>query len=190
MSTPAWGETLREGGYDTFITGKWHLDAVTLQRSFSHQGPVAPGFLPSTPDMYKRPAFGNIWDAADPESEGHWLQRGLDRTTPDGIQHSSELYADAAATEHLASTSQASVTSFFMYVAFNAPHDPRQAPQQYLDLYLVETIQVLPNFVPDFPFDDGHKNVHDENLALFPRIPRDMQVHRREYYAIITHMDT
>ncbi|HTF64182.1 MAG TPA: sulfatase-like hydrolase/transferase, partial [Edaphobacter sp.] len=35
IATPVWGQTLREAGYDTFITGKWHLDAVTLQRSFS-----------------------------------------------------------------------------------------------------------------------------------------------------------
>ena len=58
-NTPAWGQTLRDAGYDTFITGKWHLDAVTLQRSFAEQGPVGPGFLPSTPEEYNRPAPGN-----------------------------------------------------------------------------------------------------------------------------------
>jgi arylsulfatase A-like enzyme len=58
---PLWGQTLRAAGYETFITGKWHLDPVSLQRCFSEMGPVAPGFLNSTPDMYNRPAPGNQW---------------------------------------------------------------------------------------------------------------------------------
>jgi choline-sulfatase len=30
---------------------------------------------------------------------------------------------------------------FFMYLAFNAPHDPRQAPKQYVDQYPLESIE-------------------------------------------------
>ena len=31
---PTWGQTFRAAGYETFITGKWHLEAVSLNRSF------------------------------------------------------------------------------------------------------------------------------------------------------------
>ena len=186
---PAWGQTLREAGYDTFITGKWHLDAVTLQRSFSEQGPVAPGFLPSTPDEYNRPAPGNHWDPANRSLFGHWLQKGrwLNRKD-DTIQHSSELYADAAI-EHLTRKVPSRSNPFFMYVGFNAPHDPRQAPQEYLDRYPAEKIAIPPNFLPQHPFDQGMYKTRDELLAPFPRTAHDVQVHRREYYAIISHMD-
>jgi arylsulfatase A-like enzyme len=187
---PMWGQTLREAGYDTFITGKWHLDAVGLQRSFKEMGPVAPGYLASTPDMYDRPKDGNSWSPSNKELFGHWLQKGLwlNRRGDNEIQHSSELYADAAV-EHLTKVVPQKTNPFFMYVGFNAPHDPRQAPQEYLDMYPVEKIAVPPNFLPEHPFDQGEHKTRDELLAPFPRTEYDVKVHRREYYAIITHMD-
>jgi choline-sulfatase len=190
LNLPVWGQTLREGGYDTFITGKWHLDAVTLQRSFSEMGPVAPGYLASTPDMYDRPAPGNNWQPSNKALFGHWLQKGLwtNRPEDEAIQHSSELYADAAI-KHLTQAVPKKVNPFFMYVGFNAPHDPRQAPQEYLDMYPAEKIAIPPNFLPEHPFDQGEHKTRDEILAPFPRTEQDVRVHRREYYAIITHMD-
>lgn len=187
---PMWGQTLREAGYDTFITGKWHLDAVGLQRSFGEMGPVAPGFLNSTPDMYNRPSPDNKWSPSNRELLGHWLRKGLwlNRRGDDTIQHSSELYADAAI-EHLTKVVPQKTNPFFMYVGFNAPHDPRQAPQEYLDMYPLEKISVPPNFLPEHPFDQGEHKTRDELLAPFPRTEYDVKVHRREYYAIITHMD-
>lgn len=188
-NTPAWGQTLRGAGYDTFITGKWHLDAVMLQRSFSEMGPVAPGYLPSTPDMYNRPAPGNNWDPANKSLLGHWLKKSLWLNRKDDtIQHSSELYADAAV-DHLTRTVPKRQSPFFMYVGFNAPHDPRQAPQEYLDMYPAEKIVIPPNYLPEHPFDQGDHKTRDELLAPFPRTEQDVRVHRREYYAIITHMD-
>lgn len=185
---PAWGQTFREAGYDTYITGKWHLDAVMLQRSFAEQGPVAPGFLNSTPNMYNRPAPGNSWSPTDKSLAGHWLKKGLwTNTKDDTIQHSSELYADAAI-GYLGRTSNKK-NPFFMYVGFNAPHDPRQAPQEFLDLYPAEKIAIPPNFLPQHPFDQGDFKTRDELLAPFPRTKHAVQVHRREYYAMISHMD-
>lgn len=190
IDKPMWGQTLREAGYDTFITGKWHLDAVGLQRSFNEMGPVAPGFLASTPDMYDRPRQGNNWSPSNKELLGQWLRRGLwlNRRDDDTIQHSSELYADAAV-EQLTKVVPQKTNPFFMYVGFNAPHDPRQAPQEYLDMYPVEKIALPPNFLPEHPFDLGERRTRDELLAPLPRTEYDVKVHRREYYAIITHMD-
>ena len=187
-NTPLWGQTMRAAGYDTFITGKWHLDAVGLQRSFSEQGPVGPGFLDSTPDMYNRPRPGNTWEPTNKALFGHWLKTGLWlNKKPDTTQHSSEIYANAA----IAYLEKSAVRRepFFMYVAFNAPHDPRQAPQEYLDHYPVEKIAIPPNFLPQHPFDQGMYKTRDELLAPFPRTEHDVQVHRREYYAIISHLD-
>jgi arylsulfatase A-like enzyme len=187
-SVPVWGQTLREHGYDTFITGKWHLDAVSLQRSFAKMGPVGPGFLDSTPDMYDRPAPGNAWLPSNRELKGHWLPRELwlgedsDRT-----EHSSSLYADAAV--RYLKDERGSANPFFMYVGFNAPHDPRQSPEEFLRLYPLQSIQVPPNFLPQHPFDQGDYKTRDELLAPFPRTELDVKTHRREYYAIISHMD-
>jgi choline-sulfatase len=76
-----------------------------------------------------------------------------------------------------------------MYLGFNSPHDPRQAPKHYLDLYPQSKIQIPPNYLPEHPFDQGDFKIRDEVLAPFPRTTEAVQLHRREYYALITYMD-
>lgn len=79
-----------------------------------------------------------------------------------------------------------------MYLAFNAPHDPRQSPKEYVDRYPLDTISVPENFMPRNPHDEAMAcgpGLRDEDLAPFPRTPHAVKVHRQEYYAIITHMD-
>jgi choline-sulfatase len=80
-----------------------------------------------------------------------------------------------------------------MYLAFNAPHDPRQSPKEYVDQYPLDEISVPANFVPEYPFKDAMgcgQGLRDERLAPFPRTPYAVKVNRQEYYAIATHMDT
>jgi arylsulfatase A-like enzyme len=186
---PVWGQTLRENGYRTFVSGKWHLDAVSLQRSFAEQAHVGPGYLPSTPDMYNRPAPGNHWSSSDESLKGHWLDTKLwDDERQDETRHSSEVYADATI-HFLEEHARSGQDPFFVYLGFNAPHDPRQAPQKYLDMYPVDSIKIPPNFLPEHPFDQGQHRTRDELLAPFPRTEFDVRTHRREYYAIITHLD-
>ena len=56
-------------------------------------------------------------------------------------------------------------------------------------MYPADQMQVPPNFLPKHPFDLGDFHCRDEQLAPFPRTPHEVQVHRREYYALITYMD-
>ena len=35
---------------------------------------------------------------------------------------------------------------FFMYLAFNAPHDPRQSPAEFVKMYPQEKVEVPANF--------------------------------------------
>ena len=96
------------------------------------------------------------------------------------------------ALDFLDQTSQ-SDNPFFMYLAFNAAHDPRQSPQDYLDKYPVENILVPENYLPEYPDYDKiglGPGLRDEALAPFPRTKYAVQKHRQEYFALITHMDT
>lgn len=192
---PLWGETFRKAGYETFMTGKWHNGDATLKRSFEHVGPTAGGMLPSKDpnakenakkgirkDPYHRPEPGNTWLPEDDTLQGHWCK------TPDGIQHSSQRWANSAI-EFLEKKATGSTRPFFMYVAFHAPHDPRQSPKEYVDMYPPEKIKIPPNFQPKHPFDQGDSKIRDEQLAPFPRTKEAVQLHLSEYYAIISHAD-
>jgi choline-sulfatase len=80
-----------------------------------------------------------------------------------------------------------------MYLAFNAPHDPRQSPKEYVDRYPLDRIKVPDGFLPEYPEKKAigaGKDLRDEQLAPFPRDEHAVKVHRQEYYAIVTHMDT
>ena len=103
-------------------------------------------------------------------------------------RHTSELYADKAV-NYLETKAGKDGKPFFMYVAFNAPHDPRQSPKEFLDMYPREQVKVPANFLPEHPFDQGDSKIRDEELAPFPRTEEAVKLHRQEYYAIITHAD-
>lgn len=177
-----WSQLMRNAGYETFFTGKWHVKADTgaIFDHVSHARPGMPGPI-YYPEAYGRPVEGqpDPWDATDPKFEGFWA----------GGRHWTEVVADNA--ENFMEITSRSEKPFFMYLAFNAPHDPRQAPQEYLDRYPLDRIDVPESFTPEYPYAEAGnvKEVRDEVLAPYPRTEYAVKVHRREYYAIITHMD-
>jgi choline-sulfatase len=186
--TPLWGETLGNAGYDTFIVGKWHLSKPNLARSFKQQGKVSGGMFESGPTAYNRPAAGNTWTPWDTSLKGQWLHtKEWQDAANDGIKHSAQIWSEGAV-EHLREQAKKD-TPFFMYVGFNSPHDPRQAPKEFIDRYPAGKITVPPNYLPEHPFDQGDHRVRDELLAPFPRTREAVQVHRSEYYAHITYLD-
>ncbi len=187
-----WGQTLGAAGYDTYICGKWHLDPVIMGRSFHEMETVGPAMHISTPEggaAYNRPSPGNTWQPDDESLHGQWLHTDLWKAEKPGrIEHSASVYADKVV-EYLKDRAAKPEKPFFAYVGFNCPHDPRQSPKEYLDLYPQDKIEVPPNFVPKHPFDQGDAKVRDELLAPFPRTKEAVQLHRREYYALITYLD-
>ncbi len=78
---------------------------------------------------------------------------------------------------------------FFMYLAFEAPHDPRVAAREYLGQYRREKIPLPANYLPVHPFDNGEMLVRDERLEKWPRTEDAIRRHLHEYYATMTGLD-
>ena len=200
-----WGKLMEGGGYETYMTGKWHIDApadsvfqnVTHVRpgmpsdSWNHNGRVGmfnellEKGAPSSEIKaigYHRPSSENdtTWSPVSPKYGGYWL----------GGKHWSEVVKDDAL--GFIEKTKTSDNPFFMYLAFNAPHDPRQAPQEFQDMYALEDISLPKSWLPEYPFKDSIGNgpdLRDEALAPFPRTEYATKTHILEYYALISHLD-
>ncbi len=187
--TPLWGQTFRNAGYHTYLVGKWHLDPTMMQRCFDEMGPIGLGMFESGPAAYQRPRPGDPWTPWNKNLKGHWLHTKLwQNTAEDAIHHSCRIYTDCAV-DYLQHKVPRLKKPFLMYVGFNSPHDPRQSPKEFVDLFPRNRIQIPPNYLPEFPFDNGFLRGRDEELAPFPRTKAAVQLHRSEYYALIAYLD-
>lgn len=178
-SQPHWSEMMKDAGYTTYMTGKWHVpgaprfDIVKDPRDGMPKG-----------SGYNRPTskedYENGWKPWDKSQGGFWQ----------GGTHWSEVVANNGI--DFLNQAKKDDKPFFMYVAFNASHDPRQSPKEYIDMYPLDKIKVPENFLELYPYKDKigcGPELRDEQLAPFPRTKFAVKVHRQEYYAIITHMD-
>ena len=200
-----WPKLLEKAGYDTYMTGKWHVDAPApdvFGRAVHIRGgmPKDTYSSPEAQAAFKEARAGKItWAEAMPNGynrplsadDKSWLP--TDRTKGgfwEGGKHWTEVIADDAAA--FAQQASRSNKPFFMYLAFNAAHDPRQSPQEYIDMYPLESIKIPASFQPDYPWHDEigvGPTLRDEALAPFPRTELAIKTHLQEYYAIISHLD-
>lgn len=173
---PLLPEIFRQTGYRTFATGKWHNGRASFRKSFTDGGAIFFG------GMHSYDTGGHH----EPRVRD-FSQSGEYNKPPQIIKtFSSELFADATI-QFLRSRNEAE--PFFAYVSFTAPHDPRHAPQEYIDLYKDIDIPLPRNFMPQHPFDNGELKIRDELLAPFPRTPEVIREHLLQYYAMISHLD-
>lgn len=167
---PLLPEMMRQGGYETFATGKWHNGEPSLRRAFPDARSV---FFGGMNDHSKVPVADVIGSKV--------VNRRVAR------KFSSEQFADTAI-DFL--TSRRKDKPFFCYVAFTAPHDPRMPPKKYQEMYYRDRPPLPPNFRPLPAFENGMtKNIRDENLAPYPRTREVLSDQLCEYYGMITHLD-
>lgn len=184
------GECLRNVGYMTFGTGKWHNGRSSYARSFSCGDEI---FFGGMGDHWNVPAYrfdpSGRYDAKcpivnDPFHSNEVKFRGCDHIKAG--KHSTDLFVDASI--RFIDERDASYP-FFMYVSLMAPHDPRTMPERFLKMYDPEMISLPDNFVPEHTIDTGALRIRDELLAAFPRDPGEIRRHIAEYYAMISHLD-
>lgn len=183
-STPEayWSQYMQQAGYETYFAGKWHVQGVDANKIFDHTLNVRGGMPKAHSTFYNRKFEPGKPDGVpyNKALEGFWK----------GGKHWSEVLADDS--ETFFQQAKASDKPFFMYLAFNAPHDPRQAPKKYVDMYDVDKIKVPENFLPEYPYNEyagAGRTLRDERTAPFPRTEHAIKVTRQEYFALITHMD-
>ena len=169
---PFWPELLREEGYQTFGTGKWHSGKGSFQRCFSDGAEIFFGGMGSHTTL----------QVHDYDPEGKY---------PNSARHplpsfSSTAFADAA----LAFIERRDEDRpFLIFLSFTAPHDPRTPPKEDRELYDPAELALPPNFLPEHPFDNGELIIRDEELAPWPRTPEIIREHLADYYGMITQMD-
>lgn len=176
-----WPQRMAYAGYETYFSGKWHV-SVSVEKCFQFRTNIRAGMPSAAAVGYNRPISGqpDPWSPSDTKFGGFW----------NGGKHWSEILGDDSVA--FLEQSAKSEKPFFMYLAFNAPHDPRQSPKEYVDLYPLDRMKVPENYLPEYPQKDiigCGSGLRDEKLAPFPRDENAVKVHRQEYYAIITHMD-
>ena len=167
------GELLGENGYTTFGTGKWHNGQPSWLRAFQHGESVMFGGMS---DHTKVPLH-------DRGPDGKMVGPRM------GEKFSTELFADAAIRFLEKQSPQPEAKPFFCYIAFTAPHDPRQPPPGFPANYASRP--PLPkNFLPQLPFDNGAMSGgRDENLGAWPRTETMIRDQLAEYYAMVEHLD-
>ncbi len=178
-----WSQLMKKAGYRTYMTGKWHVK-VDPEKVFGVVQDARGGMPNQTPEGYNRPLdeadYEKGWKPWETKYGGFWR----------GGKHWSEVVADHGI--DFLKDAKKHDEPFFMYLAFNAAHDPRQAPKEYVDRYPLDRIKLPANFLPKYEYQDEigcGKKLRDARLAPFPRTEYSVKVNRQEYFALITHMD-
>ncbi|MCA1760260.1 MAG: sulfatase-like hydrolase/transferase, partial [Bacteroidales bacterium] len=169
-------QVFRENGYVTFATGKNEPGREGhFARSFSDGDKIL--FRGMTDSQYRLP-LSPFSPEGNYSREKEVIHEG---------KHSAEVYADACI--RFLERQTENEQPFFAYVAFQTPHDPRQAPHKFRELYKDDEMELPVSFLPQHPFDNGMLNVRDEKLAGFPRTPKEVKKQIADYYAVISHDD-
>ncbi len=114
-------ELLKQNGYETAISGKWHLGTVPEAR------PMRFGFNSS---------YGYLRGQIDPYT--HLYKNGnktwhRNDTLIDEEGHATDLITDEAV--RFIEESLDNSKPFFLYVAYSVPHFPLEEPQNWTDMY-------------------------------------------------------
>jgi arylsulfatase A-like enzyme len=171
-------ELLRQTGYVTFATGKWHSDRASFARIFDHADNIFFGGMHFPGDGgHEHPLLYHFDPTGTYPAEAQFQ----------GDKFSSVMYADAAI--EFIKTLPSEGRPFFVYVAFTSPHDPRTPPPPFDAMYDPEQIPLPDNFLPEHPFDNGELDNRDEELLPWPRDPAQVRKEIAAYYGMISEVD-
>ncbi len=186
-------EYLRNNGYLTHHIGKWHQDKDAFMRAYDNADTIF-GFVEKewygTQGGHYNPLLMDFDPSGRYENEkGYNFDENYQKIPikyGTGKIHSTDIFCDYAV-QFIENYSDEK--PFYLYVATVAPHDPRNAPDEYADMYESKDISLPQNYMPVHPFDNGDLYLRDEQLENFPRPKRAIKNHIADYYGMISHID-
>lgn len=110
---------LKSAGYHSAIVGKWHLGLVAPDTPNDHGFDFFHGFLGDMMDDYWTHLRGGQ----------NYMRKDRETITPEG--HATDLFTTWAC-DYLAERAKTK-QPFFLYLAYNAPHDPIQPPPAWIE---------------------------------------------------------
>jgi len=192
-------ELFRANGYFTQHIGKWHQDKKSFNRayidansifSFGNNIPKRSGWYGAgghyAPVLMDYDPTGEyVLEHAFQMEKGMIKKKEIDKNIQNNM-HSTDIFCDTAL-EFLENYDQEK--PFYLYTALVAPHDPRNAPEKYEEMYSPDDVSTPENFLPQHTFDNGDLWVRDELLEFFPRREYSIRRHIADYYSMISHID-
>ncbi|MDA7645690.1 sulfatase-like hydrolase/transferase [bacterium] len=156
-------QALRQGGYKTFATGKWHNGRESFLNCFDEAEAVflggAAGSHVNVPLNYRKG-----------EEMVPYQVLGI---------HASVLFADATI-EYL-KAQQGTKQPFFCYVPFTAPHSPHTPPGDFATMYNPKELTLPPNHPSANPLTTTAPQRRGRN--------RDPKTSLAAYYGMVSHLD-
>ncbi len=120
-------QLLRDAGYHTYLSGKWHLGSEPDQRPFNRGFERTLMLADSGADNWEQRPYLILYDKAN------WYRDGEETTLPDDF-YSSRTLVDTLIS--FIESNHADTQPFFAYLPFQAVHIPVQAPKEFTDRYL------------------------------------------------------
>jgi arylsulfatase len=138
-------ELLRDAGYDTLLSGKWHLSGKEYQNG---TGPADRGFDQSF-TLLEGSANHFTYESSKPGGKATFVENGKIAQKPNTTKFSNEFYTDVII-DHI-KKSQEGDKPFFAYLAYQVAHTPFQSPSEYMKKY-------------EGVYDDGWTNIREKRF--------------------------
>lgn len=122
-------ELLRDAGYDTLLSGKWHLSGKGFENG---TGPADRGFEQSF-TLIQSGANHFTYGPYYPGSKVTFVENGKTVEKPNATKYSSELYTDIMI-DYIKKSNE-NGKPFFAYLSYQVAHTPFQAPAEYIKKY-------------------------------------------------------
>ena len=173
LSEQTMADMLKLSNYTTLAVGKWHLGAHEslrpMKRGFDHFF----GFLTGGHRFF--PEEWTLADETKVKNQGAAYRTKLLRD--DQRVEEKEYLTDALSRESVDFIDKNSDKPFFIYLAYNAPHGPLQATQEYLDRYdhieensrktYAAMVSAVDDGVGDIIFKLKEKGIYDNTIIYF-----------------------